>query len=156
MRLLIGLACLLLAGCGGAGGSGGGGGGGGGDGRSVASPSAPVDESASGPDAGSGEALPSVIGSGPDDPPGSIACARLGAAIAAGSFMTAGVVDGIVAASATADAPVADAARRLGDAYRAAVASKNQADEPDRIAAVGAAASDMSGVCAESGLQTVG
>jgi hypothetical protein len=70
--------------------------------------------------------------------------------------MTAGVVDGIVAASATADAPLADAAHRLGDAYVAAIAARNKADEPDKIAAVGAAASDMSGVCADSGLQTVG
>jgi len=147
MRLLIGLACLLLAGCGGAGG--------GGD-RPAESPSVPVAASASGLSAAPTELLPSVIGSGDDNPPGSIACGRLAAAIAAGSFMTPGVADGIVAASATADAPLADAARRLGDAYRAAVASKNKADEPDRIAAVGAAASDMSGVCAESGLQKVG
>ena len=145
MRLLIGLACLLLAGCGGGvgsgSGSGGGGGTGGGGGGPAASPSV---------------ALPSVIDASADNPPGSIACGRLAAAIAAGSFMSPGVVDGIVAASATADAPLADAARRLGNAYGAASASANKADEPDKIAAVGAAASDMSGVCAESGLQTVG
>src|SRR3954469_19809072 len=128
MRLVIGLACLLLAGCGGGGDGGGGGGGGGGEGgddRPAASPSV---------------ALPSVIDPGADNPPGSIACGRLAAAIAAGSFMTSGVVDGIVAASATADAPLANAARRLGDAYRAAVASHDRADEPDKIGAVSAAA----------------
>jgi hypothetical protein len=147
MRLVSGLlACLLLAGCGG---------GGGGNGRPAASPSPPV-VSVPDPSATPGGALPSVIDSIVDNPPGSIACARLAAAVAAGSFMTPGVVDGIVAASATADAPLADAAHRLGDAYDAAIAAAHKADEPDKIAAVGAAASDMSGVCADSGLQTVG
>jgi hypothetical protein len=103
-----------------------------------------------------GEPLPSVIEGSADDAPGSIACARLAVAIKGGSFMIPGVTDEIVAAAASADAPLADAARRLGDAYRAAVASKNKADEPDKIAAVAVAASDMSGVCAESGLLTVG
>jgi len=152
MRLVIGLVCLLLAGCrGGDDGRGGGGGD-----RPAASSSAPVAASAPDQSAAPSEPLPSVIDSIADDPPGSIACARLAVAVAAGSFMTPGVIDGIVAATATADAPLADAAQRLGDAYRAAVAAKNKADEPDRIAAIGAAASDMSGVCAESGLQTVG
>ena len=91
-----------------------------------------------------------------DSPLGVLACARSTAAIDAGSFRTPGVVDEIVAASATADAPLADAARRLGNAYGAASASANKADEPDKIAAVGTVASDMSGVCAESGLRTVG
>jgi len=70
--------------------------------------------------------------------------------------MTPGVVEEIVAASVTVDAPLADAATRLEGAYRAAIAAKGKAEEPDRIAAVGAAASDMSGVCAVSGLRTVG
>jgi hypothetical protein len=91
-----------------------------------------------------------------DDPPGSVSCSRLAVAVAAGSLMTSGVVDGIVNASRTADAPLADAAGRLGTAYRAAVAAAGKSDEPDKIAAVSAAASDMSGVCAESGLQTAG
>src|SRR5690242_19819826 len=123
MRLVVGLSCLLLAGCGGGG-----------------RPSMPEPSGS----------LPSVIdSSAADNPPGSIACARLAAAVAAGSFMTPGVVDGIVATSATADAPLADAAHRIVDAYAAAIAASNKADEPDKIAAVGAAASDMSGVCAQ-------
>jgi hypothetical protein len=136
MRLVVVLACALLAGCGSAT-------------RTAVTPSS----SAS---AGPAEISPSVIESSVDDPPGSIACARLAVAIEAGSFMTPGVVEDIVSASATADAPLADAATRLGDAYRAAVAAKDKPDEPDKIAAVGAVASDMSGVCAESGLRTVG
>lgn len=97
-----------------------------------------------------------MIPSTADSPPGTLACARLAAAIDAGSFMTPGVVDEIVAAGVTAYAPLADAADRLGAAYRAAVAAKDEPDEPDRIAAVGAAASDMSDVCGESGLHTGG
>ncbi|WP_433301591.1 hypothetical protein ACQP2F_06535 [Actinoplanes sp. CA-030573] len=91
-----------------------------------------------------------------DDPPGTVGCALLGAAITAGSLMTPGVVDDVVAATRDADAPLADAATRLGDAYKIAVAAAGKADEPDKVAAVGAAASDMSGVCAESGLKTAG
>jgi hypothetical protein len=106
------------------------------------------------------EASPSVTIPGSagvaDDPPGTATCAQLADAVTAGSLMTVGVVDGIVAASRTADAPLADAAARLGAAYRAAVAAAGKGDEPDKVAAVAAAASDMSGVCAESGLRTVG
>jgi hypothetical protein len=91
-----------------------------------------------------------------DDPPGSIACDRLATAVTAGNLMTVGVADEIVRASRTADAPLADAADRLEAAYRAAVAAAGKADEPDKVAAVSAAASDMSGVCAESGLRTAG
>ncbi|MCU7722895.1 hypothetical protein ODJ79_04140 [Actinoplanes sp. KI2] len=97
-----------------------------------------------------------MIEASADDVPGSIACARLAAAIEGGSFMVPGVTGGIAAAAATADAPLADAARRLDDAYRAALAARNKPDEPDKVAAVAAAASDMSGVCAASGLETVG
>ncbi|GIM94578.1 hypothetical protein [Paractinoplanes toevensis] len=95
-------------------------------------------------------------GSASADPPGSVSCAQLAVAIDAGGLMNAGVVDGIVNASRTADTPLADAAERLDTAYRAAVAATGKTDEPDKIAAVSAAASDMSGVCADSGLQTVG
>jgi hypothetical protein len=70
--------------------------------------------------------------------------------------MNPSVVDAIVAASASADAPIADAARRLGDAYRKALSSSGTADEPDAVAAVSAAGAEMSTVCGESGLDTVG
>jgi hypothetical protein len=85
-----------------------------------------------------------------------ISCGLLAAAIEDGSLMTAGVVDEILAASRTADAPVADGADRLKRAYDAAVAAAGKADEPDGIAAVGAAASEMSDVCGDSGLRTAG
>ncbi|WP_433375854.1 hypothetical protein ACQPZX_06740 [Actinoplanes sp. CA-142083] len=127
MRLVLVLACLLLAGCGPAG----------------VSPSVVLSASP-------------AVSSPAGDPPGSLACARLSAAMDAGSFLTAGVVDEIVAGTADADAPLADAAGRLGDAYRAAIAASGKADEPDKVAAVGAAASDMSDVCVASGLRTAG
>jgi hypothetical protein len=99
-------------------------------------------------------------GNGPlaavDDPPGIITCARLDQAIKAGSLMQRGIVSRIVTAAGTADAPVADAADRLGTAYYAAAAAAGKPNEPDAIAAVTAAASEMSGVCADSGLKTVG
>ncbi|WP_250035717.1 hypothetical protein [Paractinoplanes maris] len=91
-----------------------------------------------------------------DDPPGTLTCTALAAAIADSSLMTPGIVDAIVRSSATADAPVADAAERLGSAYASAVAAAGRETEPDAVAAVGAAASDMSTVCSDSGLQTVG
>jgi hypothetical protein len=70
--------------------------------------------------------------------------------------MDAGVVDAIVRASRTADAPVADAAERLAAAYASAVAAHGQESEPDAIAAVSVAGADMTSVCADSGLDTVG
>jgi hypothetical protein len=91
-----------------------------------------------------------------DDPPGTVTCAQLGRALRDGSLMTAGVVDGIEQAAATADAPIADAADRLGKAYDAAVAASGKSGEPDAVAKVSARASDMSDVCADSGLQTAG
>lgn len=91
-----------------------------------------------------------------DDPPGTITCARLAAAITDASLMTPGVIDEIARTSATADAPVADAAQRLVTAYADAAAAVGTTMEPDAVAAVSAAAADMSGVCADSGLQTVG
>jgi hypothetical protein len=90
------------------------------------------------------------------DAPGLVACSQLAVAMTAGSLMNSGVVDGIVRSARTADAPLADAAGRLETAYRAATAAAGKADEPDRIAEVSASASDMSGVCAESGLRTAG
>jgi hypothetical protein len=91
-----------------------------------------------------------------DDPPGSIACARLADAIADASLMDDGVVAGVAAVSATADAPIADAAERLATAYAEAVAARSTDAEPDAVAAVSAAAADMAGVCSDSGLSTTG
>lgn len=91
-----------------------------------------------------------------DNPPGALTCAKLAEAIEVGSLMDPGVVDGIFAASDTADAPVADAARRLVAAYVAAAAAKGGEGEPDAVAAVSAAAADMASVCGDSGLRTVG
>ncbi|MCO8272764.1 hypothetical protein M1L60_19395 [Actinoplanes sp. TRM 88003] len=91
-----------------------------------------------------------------DDPPGTRTCAALAEAITDSSLMTPGIADGIRAAAVTADAPVADAAERLAAAYASAVAAAGEDNEPDAVAAVGAAASDMSTVCSDSGLQTVG
>jgi hypothetical protein len=136
MRRFLVLVCMVLAGCGD-------------HGRPSSERPAPIS-------AEPGMQSPSVIPSAADSPPGTLACARLAAAIDAGSFMTSGVVDEIVAAAATADAPLADAADRLGVAYRTAVAAKDEPEEPDSIAAVGAVASDMSGVCDQSGLHTAG
>ncbi|WP_203787911.1 hypothetical protein [Paractinoplanes rishiriensis] len=100
---------------------------------------------------------PSGAGAGvADEPPGMIACARLAESIEDGSLMTPGVVDGVLAASETADAPVADSADRLKRAYDAALAAAGNADEPDAVAAVSAAASEMSDVCGDSGLGTAG
>jgi hypothetical protein len=92
----------------------------------------------------------------PEDTPGLNACAALKAAVADATLMIPGVVDAIVQASATADAPVTDAARRLAVAYAAATAATGTDDEPDTVAAVSAAGADMTGVCNDSGLDTVG
>jgi hypothetical protein len=91
-----------------------------------------------------------------DEPPGATTCALLAAAIERSTLMEPGVVDTINQAGGTADAPVADAAERLASAYAAAMTASGAADEPDRVAAVSAAAADMSGVCHDSGLETVG
>lgn len=117
------------------------------------SPSVAPPTSASSPP----NAAPPASSSPPvDDPPGTLACAALAQAITDSSLMTPGVVDGIAGASATADAPVADAAERLAVAYVSALTAAGKDTEPDAVAAVGAAASDMSNVCSDSGLQTVG
>jgi hypothetical protein len=89
-------------------------------------------------------------------PPGTETCTELGAAITEASLMQPGVVDRIAAAAATADAPVADSARRLATAYAAALTARGTPQEPDATAAVSAAAADMSGICNESGLETAG
>jgi hypothetical protein len=102
--------------------------------------------------AASAGASPSEV----DDPPGAITCRRLEDAVHDATLMDPGVVDAIVTASATADAPVADAAHRLAAAYASAVTAKGSDSEPDAIAAVSKAGADMAGVCADSGLETVG
>jgi hypothetical protein len=80
----------------------------------------------------------------------------LKAAVADATLMTPGVVDAIVLAGATADAPVTDAARRLAVAYAAATAAMGTDDEPDTVAAVSAAGADMASICNDSGLDSVG
>ncbi|MEV6349007.1 hypothetical protein [Actinoplanes sp. NPDC051851] len=89
-----------------------------------------------------------------DDPPGLITCRLLANAIRESTLMEPGVVDAVVAASATADAPVADGAATLRDAYATATAARGTPDEPDAVAAVSAAAATMSRVCADSGLDS--
>ncbi|MFI1989933.1 hypothetical protein [Actinoplanes sp. NPDC020271] len=89
-----------------------------------------------------------------DDPPGRLTCSALATAVRNASLMQPGVVQGIVAAGGTADAPVADAAAALGEAYGKALVSHETQSEPDAIAAVSAAAADMSQVCADSGLDS--
>ena len=91
-----------------------------------------------------------------DDPPGSVTCNLLAQGVRNATLMIPGTVAKVVTASSTADAPVADAARRLAAAYAAALAAKSQATEPDLIAAVSAAGAEMSAVCEASGLDTVG
>lgn len=91
-----------------------------------------------------------------DEPPGTYTCHQLRVAINDATLMVPGVVDSIVKASGTADAPVADAARRMAAAYAAAVTAKGSDSEPDAVAAVSAAGATMSGVCDDSGLDTVG
>ncbi|GAA2859100.1 hypothetical protein Acy02nite_23110 [Actinoplanes cyaneus] len=96
-----------------------------------------------------------VVSAAPaDDPPGTLTCRALAAAVRDASLMEPGVIQAVVAAGGTADAPVADAAAALDEAYRKAVLSHGTQSEPDAIAAVSAAAADMSQVCADSGLDS--
>jgi len=91
-----------------------------------------------------------------DDPPGAIACGKIGAAARAGTLMQPGVVADVSRATGTADAPVADAASRLQQAYERASRAQGAEDEPDLVAAVSAAAAEMVSVCADSGLESAG
>jgi hypothetical protein len=91
-----------------------------------------------------------------DEPPGTNTCHQLRVAVTDATLMVPGVVDSIVQASSAADAPVADAAQRMAAAYAAAVTAKGSDSEPDAVAAVSAAGATMSGVCDDSGLDTVG
>ncbi|MEV4706453.1 hypothetical protein [Actinoplanes sp. NPDC049316] len=91
-----------------------------------------------------------------DEPPGTAACGKISEALRAGTIMQPGMVTDVSRSTATADAPVADAARRLQETYDRAVEAHGREDEPDRVAAVSAAAAEMVSVCADSGLETVG
>ena len=91
-----------------------------------------------------------------DEPPGTLACHKIGEAARAGSLMQPGVVTDVTRSTATADAPVADAAGRLQEAYERAVRAQGSENEPDLVAAVSAAAAEMVSVCADSGLETAG
>ncbi|WP_189079021.1 hypothetical protein [Mangrovihabitans endophyticus] len=90
------------------------------------------------------------------DAPGVDACSLLKRAVDEGTLMEPGVVDAIVRISGRADAPVADAGRRLAAAYASAAGAHGTEDEPDAVAGVSAAGADMSSVCTDSGLETVG
>jgi hypothetical protein len=109
------------------------------------------------PAAGSAPAPTASIGATVvDDPPGSMACGELKDAVTGATLMEPGVVDRIVGYSSTADAPVADSAQRLAAAYAAAVTAHGSDNEPDAVAAVSAAGAEMTRICDESGLATVG
>jgi hypothetical protein len=101
-------------------------------------------------------AAPAPIVTPVDAPPGSLTCGELTTAVNGATLMDPGVVDAIVRVSSLADAPLADSARRLAAAYAAAVTAHGSDSEPDAIAAVSAAGADLTRVCTESGLDTVG
>ena len=98
----------------------------------------------------------------PDDPQatedqaGKLACGALSAALRDGTLMAPGITDSIVASAGSADAPIADAARRLRAAHTAARSSQGSAEEPDLVAGVSVAGAGMLEVCDESGLKTAG
>ncbi len=91
-----------------------------------------------------------------EDVPGTLACRTLISAVREGTLMSPGVVDEVTRAGTTADAPIADSAQRLAAAYAKAVSARGTENEPDAVAAVSAAGSEMSTVCGESGLETAG
>lgn len=91
-----------------------------------------------------------------DEPPGALACGKIGEAARAGTLMQPGVVTDVNRSTATADAPVAEAAGRLQETYERAVRAQGTEEEPDLVAAVSAAAAEMVTVCADSGLETAG
>ncbi|BCJ51762.1 hypothetical protein Asp14428_32370 [Actinoplanes sp. NBRC 14428] len=121
---------------------------------------APSVQAAANPPAPSAQAavnsLPPRALAAADEPPGALACGRIAEAVRGGTLMQPGVVTGISTATATADAPVADAATRLQQAYEQAVKAQGTEDEPDLVAAVSAAGAEMVSVCADSGLETAG
>ncbi len=91
-----------------------------------------------------------------EDVPGALACRTLIDAVREGTLMAPGVVDAVARTGSTADAPIAEAAQRLAAAYAGAVAAQGSEGEPDAVAAVSAAGADMTTVCDDSGLETVG
>ena len=108
------------------------------------------------PESPAGAAAQGTTGTLTDDPPGLLACKSLANAVRAATLMNPGVIDGIVRLSGTADAPVADAAQRLASAYAAAINARGTDAEPDTVAGVSVAGADMTKVCDDSGLATVG
>jgi hypothetical protein len=91
-----------------------------------------------------------------DDQAGMLACDALSASMVNGTLMEPGVADSIVTSAGSADGPIADAAQRLRAAYNSAIAARGTGGEPDAVAAVSVAGSDMLNVCDDSGLRTVG
>ena len=91
-----------------------------------------------------------------EDVPGALACRTLIDAVREGTLMSPGVVDAVARAGSTADAPIAEAAQRLAAAYAGAVGAQGTEGEPDAVAAVSVAGAEMTTVCDESGLETVG
>jgi hypothetical protein len=99
---------------------------------------------------------PSATAAPVDEPPGTIACGKAVSAVRDATVMNPGVVAGITTAAGTADAPVADVAQALSQAYTQAVAAHGTDDEPDAVAAVSAAAAELVRICGDSGLETAG
>jgi hypothetical protein len=91
-----------------------------------------------------------------DDPPGTATCGLVGLAVRDATLMQPGNVNAIVSASHTTGGPVGEAAKRLAAAYASALAAHGTDGEPDAVAAVSAAAVDMTDACKRSGLDTVG
>jgi len=85
-----------------------------------------------------------------------VSCGALAASMQDGTLMEPGVTDSIVTSAGSADGPIADAAHRLHAAYTSATGSLGTEREPDAVAAVGVAGSEMLNVCDESGLKTAG
>ena len=115
-----------------------------------------TEEPAPGPPAAAASSGETGTVAGPDNPPGTRTCSLLVQGVRNASLMQPGVVDAVVAASRSADAPIADAARRLAAAYASAVAARNTQEEPDAIANVSAAGAEMAGVCNDAGLESTG
>ena len=91
-----------------------------------------------------------------DEPPGTVACGKAVDAVRDATLMNPGVITDITTASETADAPVADAAQTLAQAYTKAVEAHGTEEEPDAVATVSAAAAELVKICGDSGLETAG